>query len=258
MLETIVITAREGIEAFLIIALSLAFLSKTGRDSLKMAIYAGIVVSIVVSIGVGYWLTTISNTPLVEGSVAMVAAVLIFSLTIQMMRHSHKVKAQIEQGLERNAGKAGTMAFIGVFLFTVLMISREGMELTLMLSAISGKEDAISMIGGTLIGAGTVAVVAYLWAKQSAKINLKHFMQVSGIFLGMFSVYLFLYGFHEITEAFVLPIDNQYWHELTEPMENGLLGYAMSSALILVPTGWLAYSWWKERKPSMTGQIPAA
>ena len=43
MLEAFVITLREGLEAFLIVALSLAYLRKTGRRELVKAVYAGIV-----------------------------------------------------------------------------------------------------------------------------------------------------------------------------------------------------------------------
>ena len=50
MLQAFVITLREGLEAFLIVAISLAYLRKTGRPGLVSAVHWGIGVSIVVSI----------------------------------------------------------------------------------------------------------------------------------------------------------------------------------------------------------------
>ena len=44
MLPAFVITLREGLEAFLIVAISLAFLRKSGRQQLIPAVHWGIVV----------------------------------------------------------------------------------------------------------------------------------------------------------------------------------------------------------------------
>ena len=51
MLQAFVITLREGLEAFLIVAISLAYLKKTGRSKLVSAVHWGIGLSILVSIG---------------------------------------------------------------------------------------------------------------------------------------------------------------------------------------------------------------
>ena len=50
MLQAFVITLREGLEAFLIVAISLAYLRKTGRGRLVPAVHWGIATSLVVSI----------------------------------------------------------------------------------------------------------------------------------------------------------------------------------------------------------------
>ena len=53
MLQAFVITLREGLEAFLIIAISLAYLKKTGRRSLIPAVHWGIAGSVALSILAG-------------------------------------------------------------------------------------------------------------------------------------------------------------------------------------------------------------
>src|SRR5215813_842926 len=50
MLQAFVITLREGLEAFLIVAISLAYLKKSGRRELVPAVHWGIGVSILLSI----------------------------------------------------------------------------------------------------------------------------------------------------------------------------------------------------------------
>ena len=47
MWQGFTIALREGIEAFLIIALTLSYLSRTGRRSLSRAVTAGIATSVV-------------------------------------------------------------------------------------------------------------------------------------------------------------------------------------------------------------------
>ena len=54
MLQAFVITLREGLEAFLIIAISLAYLRKSGRRELISAVHWGIGLSVLLSIGAAY------------------------------------------------------------------------------------------------------------------------------------------------------------------------------------------------------------
>src|SRR5206468_50343 len=49
MLQAFVITLREGLEAFLIVAISLAYLRKSGRDELVPAVHWGIGLSVLIS-----------------------------------------------------------------------------------------------------------------------------------------------------------------------------------------------------------------
>ena len=81
MLQAFVITLREGLEAFLIVAISLAYLRKTGRSALIPAVHWGIAVSVLLSIGAGVLLAQAANQALWEGILALVAAVLVASLT---------------------------------------------------------------------------------------------------------------------------------------------------------------------------------
>jgi len=61
MLQAFVVTLREGLEAFLIVAISLAYLRKTGRGALVPAVHWGIAASIALSIGAGVLLAQAAN-----------------------------------------------------------------------------------------------------------------------------------------------------------------------------------------------------
>jgi len=75
MLQALVITLREGLEAFLIVAISLSYLRKSGRARLTAAVHWGIVVSLGVSALGGYLLYHAANQEWLDGPLALAAAV---------------------------------------------------------------------------------------------------------------------------------------------------------------------------------------
>ncbi len=249
MLETLLITFREGLEAFLIVAITLAYLTKTGRHDLKTPVFAGIAVALLISATTGWHIAALADTPLMEGILALVAGVLVASMTYYMMTTAHKIKTHIGETVERHAAKAGKGAIIGVFLFTVVMIAREGMETALMLGAISGKTDGSSMMAGAALGLGLTAFIGYLWASQSHKINLKAFMQVTGIFLFLFAVHLFLYGIYELTEVEGTIFYNDAVHQAMKPWVSSktLFGQLTIYGLLVVPCAWLMIAYVKDK-----------
>ncbi len=248
MLETLLITFREGLEAFLIIAIMLAYVTKTGRDHLRKPIYAGIALAFIISATTGWHVADLAEDPLWEGSLAIIAGVLVASFTIYVMRTAAHIRSDIGKTIENKASQGGALAEIGVFAFTILMIAREGMETALMLGAISAQNDAAEMWLGALAGLAIVAVIGWLWASQSNKINLRLFLQVTGIFLVLFSIQLFIYGIHELGEMDAIPLlgqDLNYaLHIYTEPFgHNSLYAQLITYSLLAVPTLWLGGSY---------------
>src|SRR5262245_22090527 len=126
--QMLVVTLREGIEMFLIVAIAAAYLRKTGRDTLLPAVWWGAGSAVIASIIVGVWLAEVAVQPFWEGVLALIAAVLVISMVVYMLRMAKHLRAEIGAKLESAAQRAGTGAWVGVFLFTVLMITREGME----------------------------------------------------------------------------------------------------------------------------------
>jgi high-affinity iron transporter len=242
MLPAFTITLREGLEAFLIVAISLAYLRKTGRQQLVSAVHWGIGLSLVLSAGAAYLFSQASNQALWEGILALTAAVLVATLIVHMWRHGKRLKREIETRLESSALQLGTKAFVGVFLFTVLMITREGMETALLMGTLISQNSAANITGGAAAGVLCAAFVAWLWSRYGHRVNLALFFQVTAIFLAVFVVQLFIYGFHELTEANLFS-GSQWWHDATEPYgPDGRYGKYLSYLLLALPLGWLAFS----------------
>jgi high-affinity iron transporter len=242
MLQAFVITLREGLEAFLIVAISLAYLRKTGRHQLVSAVHWGIGLSILVSIGAAVLFQRANNQALWEGVLALTAAVLVATLIVHMWRHAKRLKREIETRLESSALQTGVKAFAGVFLFTVLMITREGMETALLMGTLIFQTTAVDIIAGAAAGIACAASVAWLWSRYGHRVNLALFFQVTAVFLAVFVLQLFIYGFHELTEANIFPYSEPL-HWATEPYgPDGRFGQYLTYMLVLLPLAWLAFA----------------
>ncbi len=247
MLQAFVITLREGIEAFLIVAISLAYLRKSGRAELIRAVHWGIVAALAVSAAGGYLLYRASNQEWLEGPLALVAAVSVAALTVQMLRVGRHMKGAIEGRLRTSTGRAGAAAFAGVFLFTALMISREGMETSLLLLQL---QQAPPLVVGALMGVAAASVLAWLWSRYGHRVPLSLFLQTTAIFLCIFTVQLFIYGIHEMSEQNFLPY-SPIVHEATEAWgPESLFGHMLTYMLVLGPLAWLAFKKISLARPS--------
>src|SRR4029077_18263374 len=109
-----------------------------------------------------------------------------------------------------------TAAYTGVFLFTLLMITREGMETALLMGTLLFQVKAPDIIMGAVGGVAIAAFVASLWSRYGHRVNLGLFFQVTAVFLLVFVIQLLIYAFHELMEANIFP-NSAPLHAATEP-----------------------------------------
>jgi len=243
MLQMTVVTLREGIEAFLIVAITIAYLRKTGRDGLVSAAWWGASAAIALSVVLGVFLAEVAVLPIWEALLALVAAVLVISMVVYMMKHARHLRGEIGGRIETVARTPDAGAWLGVFLLVLLMMTREGMEMAFITASLARQTGSENLFGGALAGIALAASLAWAWARYGHRVNLARFFQVTSMFLMLFALQLLIYAFHEATEANVLPIDNAYWHIATEPYgPEGPVGAALTYALVLLPGLWLAWS----------------
>ena len=244
MLQALVIVFREAFEAFLIVAITLAYLRKTNREPLRVAVWWGIVVSAVASIGLGFLLRSV-NQPLWEGVLALAAAALTSTFVIHLWRTAPRIKERMESQIEWHAAReTSTLAWLGVFGFTILMITREGMETALML--IQVRQAGFWL--GCGLGLLCAAALASLWARFGHRVNLRRFFQVTGLFLLLFSIQIVFYAIHEFSEAEILP-NSETIHLLTEPYSaDGRYSLWIMFAMVMVCATWLAAATMMDRR----------
>jgi len=235
--QALVITLREGFEAFLIVAISLSYLRKSGRVRLTPAVHWGIAAAIVVSLIGGYLLFHAPNQELLDGPLAIVAAASVTWMIVHMWRAGRRMKGDIEGRLQSSSVKPGTAAFTGVFLFTLLIVSREGMETALLLMQL---RETVYLAVGAAIGCLGAAGVAWLWSRFGHRVNLALFFQVTAIFLFVFVVQLIIRGTHEMSEQHLLPYSDVV-HSATEAWgPDSAFGHVLTYLLVVAPALWIA------------------
>jgi FTR1 family protein len=207
MLQAFIITLREGVEAALIVGITLAYLSKIGRPELRKTVYAAIVAAFLASIGAGILISrTHWNEDVFEGWIMLAAAFFVISMIIFMMKTGRKLKGQIE-------GKVGSLigesSRFGLFLFVFLMILREGVETVLILSAVSLNSTELLSFIGTLSGVIVAILFGVMFVKGSVRINLQKFFRVTTAILFFVAAQLIVSGLHELSENGVLPSSKQ-------------------------------------------------
>jgi len=244
MFQSFVIVLREGFESFLIVAIILTYLLKVGRRQLVPAVYWGIGASVLASAGMGYVIIQTANGPLWEGIFGLVGAVLVATFVVHMWRTASQLKKNVEVQLDRRTeGQTNLWAFIGVFVFTIFMVTREGMEMAFLLIQVREPR----MISGILLGMSAAVGMAFLWARFGRLINLKLFFQVTSVFLLLFVTQILLYSFHEFTEAGILP-NSEILHEASEAFSpNSVFGRAFSLLTVGGCGAWLLGAWALER-----------
>jgi FTR1 family protein len=203
LLQAFIITLREGVEAALIIGITLAYLNKIQRQDLRRSVFVALGSAFVASIGAAILLSRFQfSEDLFEGWVMLTAAVFVVTMIIFMMRTGRKLKGEIESKLGSLAGRGSQL---GVFLFVFLMVLREGAETVLILSAVSLESSALQSFLGTLLGVFVAILFGVMFVKGTVKINLQKFFRVTTVILFFVAAQLLISGLHELSEYGVLP-----------------------------------------------------
>src|SRR5438094_1919993 len=203
MVQAFIVTLREGVEAALIVGITLAYLAKINRPELRKSVYAALVAAFVSSIGIAVLLSrTQWNQDIFEGWIMLAAAFFVVTMIIFMMKTGRRLKGQIE-------GKVGLLAgedaWFGLFLFVFLMVLREGVETVLILGAVTLNSTELLSFLGTLLGVLVAIAFGVMFVKGSVRINLQKFFRITTVILFFVAAQLVISGLHELSENEVLP-----------------------------------------------------
>ena len=225
MFQAFIVTLREGVEAALIVGITLAYLSKIQRPDLRRVVYSALTAAFICSIGVAVAFShTQLNEDIFEGVVMLVAAFFVVTMIWFMSRAAKKLKGDIET-------KVGTFASggnsLGLFIFIFLMVLREGVETVLILVGVQFNSTALFSFIGTVMGVLLAIVFGVMFVKGSVRINLQRFFRITTVILIFVAAQLLVSGLHELSEYGVLPSSRE---------EMALIGPIVSNEMFFAVT----------------------
>ncbi len=205
MLQSLVITLREGVEAALLVGIVLGYLRKTGRTPWNRLVYWGLVAAVVASLAAAYGVHRLKvSEDAYEGWMMLAGAVFVASMVLWMWRTGRRMKQQVETQLARFAAPTRAAA-LGVFGFVFLMVFREGVETVLFLAAVSLRTSELMNFMGGVLGLGLAVGLGVAFFKGSLRVDLRKFFSITSAVLLVVAAQLLVSGIHELSEAQVLP-----------------------------------------------------
>ena len=251
MLQAFIVTLREGVEAALIVGITLAYLAKIGRPELRKSVFAALISAFVGSIGIAILLSrTQWNQDIFEGWIMLLAAFFVITMIVFMMKTGRALKGQIEGKVGLLAGRN---AAFGLFLFVFLMVLREGVETVLILGAVSLNSTELLSFLGTLSGVIVAIVFGVMFVKGSVRVNLQKFFRVTTAILFFVAAQLIISGLHELSENGVLPSSREEMALIGPIVRNDLFFFvtivALAALMVLFEV--------KRRQPAALPDSPA-
>jgi high-affinity iron transporter len=227
MLQALVVTLREGVEAALLIGIVVSYLNKSGRPQLIRTVYFALGAAVLASIaGAAMFKRLHIDQDKLEGWVLLIAALFVASMIYWMQRTAHTLKRTIEQRLENISSREETSR-LGIFLFVFLMVFREGAETVLMLSAVSLNSDDLMNFFAAVAGLGLAVIFGIIFVRGTVRLDLRKFFKVTTAILICVVLQLTITGLHELSESHVLP---------SSPREMALIGPIVSNSVFFFVT----------------------
>ena len=190
MLESSLITLREGFEAALIVAIVLAYLRRSGRLDALRAAWIGVGSAVVVSIGAGVVLRVLvgglegSARNVAFGVISLVAAGVLTWMIFWMRTQARHIKGELETKIN-DAAATGSLVAIGAVTFVAVV--REGIETALFLVAATTASNPTGVIVGGLLGLAVAIMIAVAIYGFGRRMPMRTFFRVTGAILIVFA-----------------------------------------------------------------------
>ena len=190
---SIVMGFREGLEAFLLIAITLQYLSKIEQVHLKPKVAQGVVVGVVVSAVLGLILSVAADsmggvanmTKAWESIASFFALCLVTFFIVWMIKHGSNIANHIKAGIDKD------MSGMGVFLIAFVVMAREGTEIAIF--SFAGKYPFEYVAIGLFIA----LVITILIYRSLIKVDLSIIFKVTIVYLILQAGFLLGYAIHE-------------------------------------------------------------
>jgi high-affinity iron transporter len=234
VLAALVIFLREGVEASMIIAILLAYLSRIGRRDHFRDVFAGVAAALLLATAGGVLAyETIRNyngsrvQTIFETVTYIVAVAVLTYMTFWMRRHARSISTELRA---RTDAALDGRARWGMALLAFQAVGREGLETVIFTLAIVFSVSAAGALTGALIGLACSLAIAFMIYKAGHKLNLGRFFTVIGVLLMVFAAGLLADSIQNMQELGWLPVLNTpLWHSASLLSEDSAFGDVLHS-----------------------------
>jgi high-affinity iron transporter len=194
----IIIGFREGLEAFLIVAIMIRYLKKTNRNESIKYVFQGLGLGVILSliIGLGLYLLARSMNnigpvaKLWESGASIFALILVTTFIIWMIKNGSNLNKEVEGKVAR------TISNVGIVILTFAFVAREGVEIAIFTFA--GNYSLLAISIGILVS--LVLTISIFFSL--VKVNLKIIFNITLVYLILQAGFLLGYAFHEGLSTF--------------------------------------------------------
>ena len=235
MIESLIITLREGIEIALVVGILIVYLRKLGQAKLVMAVHAGLILAVIASVAGGIILQKLAiDSESLEGYFLLVAALFVMTMIIWMWVTAKRIRSEIQTKIDTILLTTFSSAkiFAGILLFTFVMVVREGIETAIFLQAVAFSTGEWQSLIGTVAGILLAVIFALLFIRGSMKIDIARFLKITAITLMIFTLQLVINAVHEFFENGILPASPRMMGILGPIVQNDVL---FIGAILIIP-----------------------
>lgn len=207
------IMLREGLEAFLILAVVLALIRSTGARKALPWLHGGWIAAVILGF-IGWYLSDYilqmsgKSREVMEGFVSLFAVVVLIWAGFWLHDKSHAqqwtkfIKEKIGGYLEKDK-------MFGLAFFSFMVVFREAFEVILFLQAISleaqpGHESAVGL--GVFSATIFIAIFAYVFLKYSKMIPVRQLFKFSSWVIVLLAIILLGKGIRSLQESGMVPV----------------------------------------------------
>ena len=242
MIPTFVIYLREGIEASMIVAILLSYLSQINQRKYFRDVFVGVGAAFVLILvgGIAAYLLISrysgSNVQAYFETVTyLIAAAFLTVMTFWMHKHARTMSAELRARGEIALSKGNRF---GLSVLAFQAVGREGLEtmvFTLALVFAGSRQAATPQTGhqllvGAALGLLVALVMAFAIYKLGARVNLRRFFRVLGVLLMLFAAGLLADAAQNLQSLGWLPFAHQIlWNSSGALAEGSNLGDVLHS-----------------------------
>ena len=257
MFPSFLITVREGLEAFLIIGIALAYLTKLNARHYHKYIYMGVGVGLFLSLAIAVIFQVVIDQFSSElyqnylmAGILLFATVALTKMSIWMQKQSKNQVNDLQTNLD-NLVSTGNI--IGLVLLAILAVLREGFETILFFNALMyaglAEFSTESAVIGGLLGLATSVILVYFILKRTRKVPLREFFKWTSLLIIIIAAGLLSSAINMLQAADVIPVMYPKVFDISHILDDSgvvgtflraLFGYNSSPGALQLST-WLLY-----------------